>query len=685
MRFRGYEFIRSGASEIVMLDDVRRPLLEEARRSPSLLSDLAGLEQYVAESYDSRSFVELLQNADDACASRFLVQRHSNFLIVANDGQCFTRSDFKSLCRSAASTKTRGSSIGYRGIGFKSVVSFAQSFHLISGELATTFSRERTAKEVPEATRVPLVRIPHSLTSSDRSRFDLALNELLADGFTTAFVFEDLLAGGIENEFASFDPTSLLFLRHVRHVELCTDKRAIVTVQREPVDGRSRVIRLTGGESASEWLVVEREGIAIAFGRDGDRVRRLDERDAVVHAFLPTLEFTGLGVKIHGDISTDPSRTRVVFDDRTASGLDEVAGMIMMLLDGALSGDVADAAGIVAAIVPFSDPRMAVFQRRSFTTELVAAIQRSANSRFADLRLRPVWLNAIDFENLARAARIRAVPRNLEGVDGLRGLLQFLGAKEATFAELSPALSVAEASVPGAAELVTHLAQRHAIKQIDATQIGQDWRIWPVDGGVVSFAQAKTAATPLDREFADLVTEKSGMGAEVRRLVSALSDSPTADVLLPDSRATEKEQAVSPAPGGEPRVQHLSLKKWRSAEQQVFNLLSALGWTVEDVSRQNVGYDIEGKSPEGEEAFIEVKSIDYPGQSFTLTSNEEAIARQRGEKYRIAIVRQSDNFLEVAFIHDPVQHLSLKRQCRQWVWECATYTFTPQRFPLHDH
>jgi hypothetical protein len=33
---------------------------------------LAGLERYVAESYDARSFVELLQNADDAGAERFV-------------------------------------------------------------------------------------------------------------------------------------------------------------------------------------------------------------------------------------------------------------------------------------------------------------------------------------------------------------------------------------------------------------------------------------------------------------------------------------------------------------------------------------------------------------------------------------------------------------------------------------
>ena len=48
-------------------------LLEEAKRSPLLLSDLAGLEEYIAESYNNRSFIELLQNADDAGSSAFLI------------------------------------------------------------------------------------------------------------------------------------------------------------------------------------------------------------------------------------------------------------------------------------------------------------------------------------------------------------------------------------------------------------------------------------------------------------------------------------------------------------------------------------------------------------------------------------------------------------------------------------
>jgi hypothetical protein len=88
-----------------MLQEVRTPLLEEARHSPSLFADLAGLERYIAESYDTRSFIELLQNADDAGASRFVIQRSDDQLVVANDGRCFTRSDLESLCRSAASSK----------------------------------------------------------------------------------------------------------------------------------------------------------------------------------------------------------------------------------------------------------------------------------------------------------------------------------------------------------------------------------------------------------------------------------------------------------------------------------------------------------------------------------------------------------------------------------------------------
>jgi hypothetical protein len=129
-------------------------------------------------------------------------------------------------------------------------------------------------------------------------------------------------------------------------------------------------------------------------------------------------------------------------------------------------------------------------------------------------------------------------------------------------------------------------------------------------------------------------------------------------------------------------VSGITLKRWRGAEQKVLELLRSLGWQVEDVSLQKLGYDIEGSSPEGEDVFVEVKQIGNAGQAFTLTSNEEAVAREKGAAYRLALVRLTNTHLEVAFISDPVRKLRFTRQSRQWVFECASYEFIPNRYPL---
>ena len=143
-----------------VLDSVRIELLTEAQRSPGLLADLANLERYIAETYSARSFIELLQNADDAKASRFLIAQEGDWLFCANAGERFSRNDFYSLCRSAFSDKTRGQSIGYRGIGFKSVVGMANEVHLLSGALRATFSRQLFCRGEPSTARRVTTRSP---------------------------------------------------------------------------------------------------------------------------------------------------------------------------------------------------------------------------------------------------------------------------------------------------------------------------------------------------------------------------------------------------------------------------------------------------------------------------------------------------------------------------------------------
>ena len=661
-----------------MLNTIREALLAEARQSPGLLSDLAGLENYVAESYDARSFVELLQNADDAGSSRFKVLRSGDFLLVANDGHCFTLSDFESLCRSAASTKHRGATIGYRGIGFKSVVGFAKAVHVLSGDLEATFSREKTAKAIPQATRVPLIRIPHALDAAERAQFGPAVENLNADGYNTVFVFAGLIASGIEAEFAAFDASSLLFLRNVRGVELRAKVDATITIRREAAELGYRTLRLAGAEGISNWSVFDRNEVALGFVHDDAGIARLPERQAVVHAFLPTHEPTGFPFKLNGDISTDPSRTRIVLDDRTAAVISATAKLIVKLVHECLfeSLDVR----LMTALVPVSDPRMVLFQRRSFRTELFTALQRESKGVFDDLFCRPPWLNALDFEVLAKAADIKAVPRNFEGIDGLEAFLRFLGAKSAGFLTVAPTLKRTAPSNTGAAEIVAHLTTLYSTRQLEPGEIKPSWKLWQIGNRILSMEEAKLENSALEISFVEKVTEKVSC-PEMQRLLAVMTDKAIATRLLPEAKEPNPPGTPSHSPQTFQSLP-ISLKRWRAAEQQVLSILTARGWKVEDVSRQNIGYDIEGRTPEGEEAYVEVKMIEHTSQPFTLTSNEEAVARQKGKAYRLAIVRQTNNSLEVTFIEDPINKLKLTRQCRQWVWECQAYEFSPERFQL---
>ncbi len=88
--------------------ELQEEFKKEALNAPMLFKDLAKVEQYIAESYKTRSFIELIQNADDAHSKNFGVHVFDNFVIVGNDGRDFDNADIKAICRSGSSNKIRG-------------------------------------------------------------------------------------------------------------------------------------------------------------------------------------------------------------------------------------------------------------------------------------------------------------------------------------------------------------------------------------------------------------------------------------------------------------------------------------------------------------------------------------------------------------------------------------------------
>ncbi|MCZ6677438.1 MAG: hypothetical protein O7E52_09325, partial [Candidatus Poribacteria bacterium] len=66
---------------------------------------------------------ELLQNADDAGATKAWVDIQDGDFVFTHNGEDFIRDHFRSLCRFGYSNKRSLHTIGFRGIGFKSIFS----------------------------------------------------------------------------------------------------------------------------------------------------------------------------------------------------------------------------------------------------------------------------------------------------------------------------------------------------------------------------------------------------------------------------------------------------------------------------------------------------------------------------------------------------------------------------------
>jgi hypothetical protein len=86
---------------------------------------------------------ELLQNADDAGARVAHISIDNDTFIFSHNGRDFDESDFMSLCRFGYSNKRALHTIGFRGIGFKSIFSVGDRVELCSPSLSVAFNSER--------------------------------------------------------------------------------------------------------------------------------------------------------------------------------------------------------------------------------------------------------------------------------------------------------------------------------------------------------------------------------------------------------------------------------------------------------------------------------------------------------------------------------------------------------------
>lgn len=248
------------------------------------------LRRVLARLFSNRTqfIFELIQNAEDAGATRIRFDLRPERVVVEHDGRRFTERDVQAICAIAESDKEeREHQIGRFGIGFKSVYAYTERPHVHCP---------------PEHFCIEEFVLPRAVETV-----------LPGAGWTTRFELPfdrpDLSPAASRDEIASalekLSARTLLFLTNLTELEWRGDARGGV-LRRESGGSAPRIVTVTRGTDPSDRWAVFRDvvsydgknlNVELAFRLvdvDGlQRVRPTDSTELVV--FFPTQRQTGLG------------------------------------------------------------------------------------------------------------------------------------------------------------------------------------------------------------------------------------------------------------------------------------------------------------------------------------------------------------------------------------------------------
>ncbi len=305
-----------------------RVLCTEIVEETTQYRTLNSLTTQIVHDYAGRFLMELLQNADDARSERVVVAFHGgeggeSALYVANDGTPFSSRDFRSLSGLAVSNKDPNDDIGNKGLGFRSVLEVSRNPSIFSASPASPtedgFCFELT-DEVRELVHefLQAVRRGESEAAAtirkrlgesevlfergdrmwgrlqDRMRKEPALGREVPQNLQAymfplpAAVDEHVLAlraGGLRTVvrlrlnqdraiekarrlIGQLESSTLLFLRHVRHLEIRSDvvdveQRVIRRETPRPRRGDGALRRVVVSETKGESVAAKREFVMI--------------------------------------------------------------------------------------------------------------------------------------------------------------------------------------------------------------------------------------------------------------------------------------------------------------------------------------------------------------------------------------------------------------------------------------
>lgn len=692
-----------------MFDNLIQAVQSSAIQDAELLSELAGLEDYIAETYTQRCFTELFQNSDDSFSKNVRILLIDGDLIYLNDGKLFDSNDFTSLCKSASSCKRRETSIGYRGIGFKSVVNICSSVIVASGDLRCIFDRQRTQALLNKNTRVPLIRVPHILASSERAKVDSIFESF--PQYSTCFIFKGIHNLSLDQELKSLTDEHFLFLRNLINISIKpgeTTDPFLYNIDRgqEPTIAESQLTFSTIKISSlhigkcQDWSILGDSKSAIAVKNTDGLASRLSKEEALLHAYLPTQCLSGTGARYNANFSTDPSRTRLKYDALTLESISSIADIYIYLLN-TFSNEKASTRirAFIDSIIPYSHYKLLELQGNTFCGLLIAEIKRK-----------------VEDTNIS----LFRIPSSFRGIEHLTSSLPD---DLSVFAPVACSYQDAyrffnDISIP---EVPTNFIELFYQKKANAI----DAKCSPflirnlLDEGLMPSQVAALYIFPnlqkvclrasdyidgteeIDPDFIFQLSEKLlSSGRAKKFLVDAGFSSTLVERVLPSNKSlakhdkilnelnqkkdqyfheTESKASLQTTFLDDNLKKRYGIKDWRIAEELIAFHYRSNGYQVIDVSKANKGYDLEA-SKDSENICIEIKKLGKTPLCFTLTQNEFNESIFKGNSFVLALVNSNqEGQIEVMFVANPYSVLSAftTKRAKSYEFFVSGFSFVP--------
>ena len=294
-------------------DEIRKNNIEEYGKGTRHLSLLGRM-------YSDRThfIFELLQNAEDAGASKVLFDLHEDRLEYFHDGKEFDSNDVRGISGVGESVKVEDvTKIGRFGVGFKSVYAYTQRPEVFSG--AESFYIDNYVR--PYGLEGEVVEKPWTT----KFRFP----------FSNEVVEPEVACSEIIDRLKGLSARTLLFLDKISEIRWETVDGHSGVYKRETVENaENKNVRVTGSsdfgvDESEDWLVYSRETvlpnggsskpveIAYSLIEDKQTKKKIVQpiTDSPLVVFFPTEKETGLGFMMQGPYKTTPARDNIPKDD----------------------------------------------------------------------------------------------------------------------------------------------------------------------------------------------------------------------------------------------------------------------------------------------------------------------------------------------------------------------------------